>query len=655
MAKYVYFIDDTGKQNTFEISGNQLLKRDYGANALTVYSYNKNVENATDISIDKTALSMKIGEKSQIKASAIGTTSTSKTLKWTSSNHEVAVVDEDGVISGRGNGICTISVSNRSGNIKKTISVSINTNLSVVSDFDSILKDEKCITFDDKIIASLDYTKILLKDKDGKILPISTRIDNRKLFIKINSEYIGTATLLIPKNAVNNNVNKGLISDKNLEVFINSYDITDPITLGSKDIMKAIAESLGKSESQITSGDLANITYLELKGNDVDFKDIGFLNSLKYLDVTSDGNSENLQDLKQLKNLNGVWFENVNMINLNYFKNNINLYGLDMINCGLFSLQGIENLTNLTYVSLGNNYLKDIKGIERLTNLYSLNIDSNQITDLSPLANCTELNSLDISKNKILSLSGIENLRELDSIKADYNGIRDLKPLENTKSITSMSFYYNEIEDLTPIKNLSELMVSGNYVYLNINNNHINTEDTINKYLINVKGWSVNNYGQKPYLYEVNGFDISSNSMNSKNKLSLTFNRQINEDWNIKFYKYDENNNKVDIPYKIVGNKIFVDNKLYNQNKYYLYCNIEYVDDKGITQAIYNGIDITKTGFYTEDINKDNVIDIKDLATVGANYNETATGEIQKWHYEKDLNLDGVIDIYDLVYVSKAM
>lgn len=192
-------------------------------------------------------------------------------------------------------------------------------------------------------------------------------------------------------------------------------------------------------------------------------------------------------------------------------------------------------------------------------------------------------------------------------------------------------------------------------MYINISNNHINIGDTINQYLINVKGWDVYNYGQKPDLYEVNGFNISPNSINSKNKLALTFSREINKAWNIKFYKYDVNSNKVDIPYKIVGNKIFVENKLYNENKYYLYCNINYVDDKGIPQTISNGIDITKTGFYTEDINKDNVIDIKDLATVGANYNETATGEIQKWNYKKDLNLDGVIDIYDLVYVSKAM
>ena len=647
------FIDDAGKENTFEIRGDRLYKKYYNANALTVYSYNKNAESTTDINIDKASLALKIGEKSQIKASVVGSVYTSKRLKWTSSNPKVAVVDEDGVVTGRGNGNSTITVSNRSGSIKKTINISINTSLSVVSDFNEILKDGNFIAFDDEITPSIDYSKITIKAQDGKTLPISTRIYNRKLFIKVNSKYLGNATLSIPQNAVKNKVDKGLSSDINLGLLVNSHNETDTITLGSKDIMKTIADNLNKSESEITIGDITNISSLHLDCDNIDFKDIELLTSLTYLDVKSNGNSENLKSLKLLKNLKGVEFQNVNMINLNYLKNNINLDYISMNNCGLFSLEGIESLVNITDAEFHTNYIKDIKGIGELKKLESLSLDYNKITDISSLVNCTQLINLGISNNEISSLKGIESLKKLSKLYADYNNIKDLMPLEYCTSISDMRFNYNEIDDLTPIKNLSEVKTDS--AYIDIECNHIDTQDVLSNYLKDKKGWSVSNYQKKADFYEVNEFNITKNSMNSKNKLAFTFNKAINKNWEIRFYKYDKNFDEVDIPYKIIGNKIFVENKSYNEYKYNLYYNIDYSTDKEFEEEIISYINITKTAFYTEDINKDNIIDIKDLASVSTHYNETAKGEIEKWNYDKDVNLDGVIDIYDLVYVSKAM
>jgi C1A family cysteine protease len=627
------FIDNVGKENSFYISNNKLVKKDE-PNPLTIYSYNKSEETARDINIDKTLISPRIGEKLKINSDVVGDVYTSKKLKWTSSNHKVAVVDEDGVVTGRGNGNSIITVSNRSGSIKKAVNVSINTNLSILNSFNSINKDERCITFDEAIEPSLDYSKIELKDKDGNIIPISIRVDNKKLYFKVNKKYFGYATLSMPQNAVKNKVNKGLSSDKNFDIVVNSYDETDHVTLGSKDIMKAIAEQLNKSESEITSGDISNISYINLYGEDMDFKDIGMLSSLISINAHSNGNSKNLAELKLLKNLQDATFGNVNMVNLECLKNSTNLEYINIYNCNMFSLGGIESFEKLQTLGLIND----------------------QITDISPIANCTQITELNLNNNKITNLNGVENLKKLKTIYCEHNYIKDLRQLENCTSIDTINLEDNEIEDLTPIKTLSELKTDK--AYLTISNNHINSDNPISKYLNETKGWSITNKEQKGSIYELNGFRISENEMNNKNPLTLTFNREVNKEWQMEFYRYDKDNKIINLSYDVMGNKVLIDNN-YDENgeksNYNLYCNISYVDDNGVNQKISTSIYMNKTGFYTEDINKDKNVDIEDLAEVASHYNERALEEKVNWQYDKDINLDGIVDIYDLVDISRAM
>ncbi|WP_143318257.1 C1 family peptidase [Clostridium sp. HBUAS56017] len=651
------FTSDAGKDNSFLITYNKLTKKEY-ANPLTVYSYNKAAEIATSINVDKTSLMLKIGEKSKINASIVGNLYTSQELNWTSSDHKVAVVDEDGVVTGRGNGNTVMTVSNRSGSIKRSINVSINTNLSVVSNFNTINKEEKYISFDDSINAGIDYSKISLKDANGNPLLATTRIDNRRLYIKVNSKYLGNATLSIPKNALVNKVNKGLDSDKNLSISVNTYSDTDIVTVSSKDVSKAIANELGKAENQITSGDLSKVTSLHIYGEDVDFKDIGLLTSLSNLYVTSNGASKNLKDLTYLQNLEYVTLNKVNMINLKYLSNNVELKGLTVNSCNLYTLEGIEKFTKLYNADLGGNYIKDIKGIENLINLRYLELQNNQITDISLVKGCKELTYLSLYNNKITSLNGIESLTNLETINASRNYIKDLNPLEKSVKLYEISLESNEIEDLTPIRNLSDIITSTYPPHFYVGMNHISSDYPIMKYLKDTKGWDAFNDEQRPGFYETKEFQISTNNMNSKNGISLTFNIDISEDVSIRFYRYNNNYDQVDVPYTVSGNKILIDNKLdaeWQENTYSLFCDIQYVDVNGESRSIFRSIDMIKSGFYTEDINKDNVVNITDLAEVAAHYNEKAVGEMESWQYNKDLNLDGAIDIYDLVSIARAI
>ena len=52
-----------------------------------------------------------------------------------------------------------------------------------------------------------------------------------------------------------------------------------------------------------------------------------------------------------------------------------------------------------------------------------------------------------------------------------------------------------------------------------------------------------------------------------------------------------------------------------------------------------------------EDVNKDGVINIEDIALVASAYNYQNTDN--NWNADYDINNDSIIDIYDIVLVSK--
>ncbi len=54
-----------------------------------------------------------------------------------------------------------------------------------------------------------------------------------------------------------------------------------------------------------------------------------------------------------------------------------------------------------------------------------------------------------------------------------------------------------------------------------------------------------------------------------------------------------------------------------------------------------------------KDVNKDGVIDIKDIALIASNYNYNNSNI--NWNADLDINNDGIIDIYDIVLVSKQL
>ena len=64
---------------------------------------------ASGISINPTTVTLKVGENTTVTATVAPANTTDKNLKWTSSDETVAMVNENGEITGMGLGQCAIT------------------------------------------------------------------------------------------------------------------------------------------------------------------------------------------------------------------------------------------------------------------------------------------------------------------------------------------------------------------------------------------------------------------------------------------------------------------------------------------------------------------------------------------------------------------
>jgi N-acetylmuramoyl-L-alanine amidase CwlD len=71
-----------------------------------------------------------------------------------------------------------------------------------------------------------------------------------------------------------------------------------------------------------------------------------------------------------------------------------------------------------------------------------------------------------------------------------------------------------------------------------------------------------------------------------------------------------------------------------------------------VAEAVSDGI-LEYLGVYKEDVNKDGFVDIKDIALMAVEYNNSNNREI--WEKGLDMNGDGIVDVYDLVRLSRKL
>lgn len=650
------FNNSEGQNNTFKISGTTMSSVTNAANPIVAYTYNKSANDITAVNLDKSAITMGIGDKANLKATVTGSSTSNKEVLWSTSNPKIAVVDEDGVVTAKGNGQAIITASTRDGRLKSTATATVSSPLVLVAAPSKIGPQESIgIAFDDVIKTSTNYSGITLKDKSGNLLNTTISIDYKKLSVKLNSKYLGIAKLHIPSNAFANNSGKGLASDLDLDIVINNYNDSDLIKIGSSAISKAVAGQLSKAESAITAGEVRKITSLDIEADTIDLEDIWALESLQYLTLDAKLSSTNVQELKYLNSLVTLRTKNVKMINLNYLKDNKELYSIEIDGGELYSLEGIDKLQLLQNVRLANNNIRNISSISSLKKIAELDLSNNKLTDITPIKDCTSIRFLYLDNNRIANIDVLKGLTNLYRLYINRNKISDIKPLESLKNLANIDCSYNDISDISSMKTLSYNTNAS--VEFSINNNFIDPEDSNITYLKNTKGWNISCYDKKQAFYKMNYYKISEDILNSKRPITFTFSKGIKSVKSGDILLGSEFNNAA-LKYEIKGNKLIVhDEQIRSQSKpYNFYINLVIVDEDGNEQNIGEYIDITSTRskYYSEDINKNGSVDITDIAQLAKDYNISAKGETQ-WNFDEDINRDGIIDIYDLTAVASQM
>lgn len=135
----------------------------------------------------------------------------------------------------------------------------------------------------------------------------------------------------------------------------------------NKQLRFALANALGKSETQITKE---------------------YLSSLNELDLSEMG----------LNDLYGIQYAK-NLVSINLSKNK------------LIDVKPLNALKKLTNLELCENKIEDVSFLNELVNLESIGLDGNNISSIPDLNNLNNLNVINISNNKILDLSFIKTLR----------------------------------------------------------------------------------------------------------------------------------------------------------------------------------------------------------------------------------------------------
>ncbi len=208
------------------------------------------------------------------------------------------------------------------------------------------------------------------------------------------------------------------------------YDLAEPgnpdetITFPDPVLERKARKALGKPEGDITAGDAAKITRLDIQNEW----------------------QPQIPDDVTVRDIRG--FE--------YF---INLRELDAGFNDISDLAPLAGLSELRRLNLGGNSVRDISLLTRLNNLEELTLWGNSIRDVSSLSGLTSLRSLNIGGLSVNDIAPLAGLTNIDHLYAGACGIEDISPLAGMNKMYRLELSDNYITDLTPLAGMTSLIM----------------------------------------------------------------------------------------------------------------------------------------------------------------------------------------------------
>lgn len=230
---------------------------------------NNNIVNVTSVSLNKTSLSLFSDESESLTVTILPSNATNKKVNWTSSNINVASVDQNGVVSALGEGNSTISVTTLDGNKTASCVVSVTKKISVesisVTPTSTTLNKGETVQLktsiepDNATNKSVTYkssnTSVASVNTSGKVTAISA---GSAVITVISNENAKSATSTITVNKTL--ANSLSLSESNVSISVGeSKTITATILPSDVDNTSVSWESLNESVATVNNGVIKGI------------------------------------------------------------------------------------------------------------------------------------------------------------------------------------------------------------------------------------------------------------------------------------------------------------------------------------------------------------------------------------------------------------
>ncbi len=200
-------------------------------------------------------------------------------------------------------------------------------------------------------------------------------------------------------------------------------------------IRRAVAHHLNKQVDDVTTGDLARCTHLDLSGTDLSsVEPLKGLTALKSLQL-SETNVSNVEPLKALTALEELY----------------------LTGTGVSNVEPLKGLTGLAWLSLSGTNVSNVEPLKGLTALQELSLDLTGVYSVEPLKQLTALKWLYLTGTGVSNVEPLRGLTALDTLNLSRTNVSSVEPLKGLTALTSLYLVKTNVSSVEPLRGLTAL------------------------------------------------------------------------------------------------------------------------------------------------------------------------------------------------------
>ncbi|MDD2586512.1 MAG: DUF3048 domain-containing protein [Syntrophomonadaceae bacterium] len=304
----------------------------------------------TGITLDHNQLFLPLeSQPVALKATIIPTNASNKNLGWSSSNPEVATVDEDGVVTPLAIGSTVITVTTEDGDFSAECLVNVDEWVAVEGV--SLDKDTLNLGLSEKVSLQATVTPVDASNKKLYWVSDDTNIAQVDSDGQVTACAPGEATITVTTEDVSYSAS----------CFCTVSDMV--INFPDPNLRARIRQEIGKATGDIRQSDLLKLDSFSAYGAEI----------------------SNLEGIQHLSNITSLYLGGNQIEDLSPLSNLLHLRDLNINNNRIKKLTPLEQLTNINQLYLSYNQISNIESLSNLLELKRISLNNNKICDITPL------------------------------------------------------------------------------------------------------------------------------------------------------------------------------------------------------------------------------------------------------------------------------